>query len=504
MLLLGYCTVPALRAQFPDFTSGIVAYYPFNGNADDMSSQGHDAIVNGARLATDRFGEANAAYDFDGIKQGLRIPYAPELDFSRQSVFSISLWIQPRDINSGCIILRNFDYGIKWNTTGQPLTLFSGTQGGYPNATFGKWRSQEWYHLAMVQRAGELLLYINGALDTRLPIVHKTQAGQDDIYLGNHPYFWSSFAGRIDDLILYNRDLSDIEIQTLYQIQRMPLEVKMRPRGPDLDPRTIAGVWQGVLTQPANREVSNYAFWLRVEQKGASLDGASRIEIGATDAYGVTATSFAVNRDELVFREAKVLSQKNYEGFEWCKKFGKLYYDPADQSLRGQWYADNCQKGGEIVLFRSQQAFNYYDNRLSAAVPIDRLLAELTRNKALKAEERKVIKLNLKPIEFQVSQAVISTGSQDYLLAELVPILKANPEIRLYITGHTDSAGDDTYNLELSKRRADAIVEFLVQQGVDRRRLTSDGFGESKPIASNQTPEGRKLNRRVEFEVLTE
>jgi OOP family OmpA-OmpF porin len=67
------------------------------------------------------------------------------------------------------------------------------------------------------------------------------------------------------------------------------------------------------------------------------------------------------------------------------------------------------------------------------------------------------------------------------------------------IEGHTDSRGADAFNLELSKRRAKTVRAFLIVQGVSEGRLTADGFGESRPIASNDTQEGRNQNRRVEF-----
>ncbi len=70
------------------------------------------------------------------------------------------------------------------------------------------------------------------------------------------------------------------------------------------------------------------------------------------------------------------------------------------------------------------------------------------------------------------------------------------------IEGHTDDRGDASYNQELSQRRAQAVVAFLIDQGVDRSRLTAVGVGETQPIASNKTKRGRATNRRVEFVIL--
>ena len=87
--------------------------------------------------------------------------------------------------------------------------------------------------------------------------------------------------------------------------------------------------------------------------------------------------------------------------------------------------------------------------------------------------------------------------------------MEAVPELKIEVVGHTDSKGSDTYNMGLSRRRAEKVVEFLIQSGVDKERITSSGAGETEPVARNtnpngsDSPEGRKLNRRVEFRILT-
>jgi chemotaxis protein MotB len=78
--------------------------------------------------------------------------------------------------------------------------------------------------------------------------------------------------------------------------------------------------------------------------------------------------------------------------------------------------------------------------------------------------------------------------------------LQKNPNLKLEIDGFTDSVGDAAHNLDLSKRRAQAVASVLASQfGVESARLTVNGFGSAQPIASNDTPEGRAANRRVEF-----
>jgi OOP family OmpA-OmpF porin len=102
-------------------------------------------------------------------------------------------------------------------------------------------------------------------------------------------------------------------------------------------------------------------------------------------------------------------------------------------------------------------------------------------------------------IQFDVDKTTIKPESNG-LLDEITQVIKDNPRIKkIAIEGHTDGDGSDKYNLKLSDGRAKAVMEYLVTHGIEAGRLTAKGFGESKPIASNDTPEGKEQNRRVEF-----
>jgi len=101
-------------------------------------------------------------------------------------------------------------------------------------------------------------------------------------------------------------------------------------------------------------------------------------------------------------------------------------------------------------------------------------------------------------IHFDFDKAVIQPDSNG-LLDDMTTSLKHFPKWRLEITGHTDSTGDAAYNEELSMNRANAIKQALVERGIDGARLETLGMGEKQPVASNDTPEGQALNRRVEL-----
>jgi outer membrane protein OmpA-like peptidoglycan-associated protein len=85
------------------------------------------------------------------------------------------------------------------------------------------------------------------------------------------------------------------------------------------------------------------------------------------------------------------------------------------------------------------------------------------------------------------------------MVDEAVRVMKDKPDLRVSVEGHTDSVGSDAYNQRLSERRAKAVSDYLISQGIDDSRISVEGFGESKPVASNESAAGRAENRRVEI-----
>ncbi|HPJ35847.1 MAG TPA: PQQ-binding-like beta-propeller repeat protein [Spirochaetota bacterium] len=101
-------------------------------------------------------------------------------------------------------------------------------------------------------------------------------------------------------------------------------------------------------------------------------------------------------------------------------------------------------------------------------------------------------------IHFEVGKAYLRKESLN-ILDSIIRQMKRNPGIKLEVRGHTDSSGGKAYNQKLSERRADAVTEYMIKQGISPERLKSVGFGENKPVATNKTSAGRKKNRRTEF-----
>lgn len=107
----------------------------------------------------------------------------------------------------------------------------------------------------------------------------------------------------------------------------------------------------------------------------------------------------------------------------------------------------------------------------------------------------------LEPIQFETGKSIIKAVSFP-ILDEVVSLMNSRKDLKVGVYGHTDSVGSDEMNMQLSKDRAASCVRYLVNHGITATRLQSEGFGETKPIADNNTVEGRAKNRRTEFKVL--
>jgi len=112
--------------------------------------------------------------------------------------------------------------------------------------------------------------------------------------------------------------------------------------------------------------------------------------------------------------------------------------------------------------------------------------------------ERAILDKALKSVNFLPNKATLTRYSQG-ILDQVVGLMKKYPDYKLSIVGHTDAIGNDVSNLQLSKDRAKSCLMYIASKGIDANRMSSTGFGESKPIDNNNTPAGRKANRRVEF-----
>ena len=113
-------------------------------------------------------------------------------------------------------------------------------------------------------------------------------------------------------------------------------------------------------------------------------------------------------------------------------------------------------------------------------------------------EVKKVLDYALKGVQFELGSALLTTTSHS-ILDDVATTMTANPELNIRIEGHTDKVGNDAINLKLSEARANTCMTYLISKGISSERLKVVGYGAARPVADNETEEGRGKNRRVEF-----
>ncbi len=238
----GYLTTPFVTIAPPPLagtsflTNGLVAYYPFNGTANDESGTGNNGTVTAAALAKDRFGVPNSAFAFDGISSLISVPDSPSLRIPGD--ITVAVWVQLTQTNVGVRFLgkgsgtfRN--YGLFYDTPATPALLFqqfppSGGNVCQENtAAFISWTPGQWYHIVGLRLGGVAKIYVNGALlfAHSFTCDPHTSTGNDPLLIGAPPPGDSNYSvlnGSIDDVRIYNRGLSDMEVKALYDYESTP------------------------------------------------------------------------------------------------------------------------------------------------------------------------------------------------------------------------------------------------------------------------------------------
>ena len=223
-----------------DITTGLVAYYPFNGNANDESGNGNNGTVNGATLTTDRFGNANSAYSFGINNANIQIPNSV-LNSLAQS--TISAWVY-WDGNTPSIIMAKqhngydsyciFGIGMYSSADGQPTigetgrVYFRAKNYSELLTSSALLEKGKWTHL-LVTLGQDAKLFINGSFDkvaTGSNFSIPTDLSSTSSNLG--AWFWEgkykgAMNGKLDDIRIYNRALSEAEVKTLYDSEKPPV-----------------------------------------------------------------------------------------------------------------------------------------------------------------------------------------------------------------------------------------------------------------------------------------
>ncbi|MEW6087619.1 MAG: LamG domain-containing protein [bacterium] len=226
------------RSNIPE--EGLVAYYPFNGNADDESGNGNNGIVYRATLINDRFGNGNSAYNFDGKDNYIRVPNNPNLNISPNG-FTVGLWIKAKITQysgeryyavidkshggidlTGWVLQANIDNNSYCNGALNGLfTFFPGTTidpcdkstiACFPEKDV---RDEKWHYITGTYDGQTAKIYFDGVLQNTTIVGNNLPSNTRDLFIGRW-YRGRYFNGIIDDVRIYDYALSESEIQNLY------------------------------------------------------------------------------------------------------------------------------------------------------------------------------------------------------------------------------------------------------------------------------------------------
>jgi outer membrane protein OmpA-like peptidoglycan-associated protein len=438
LVLLLLISIQTVYSQQVDLERGLVSYYPFDEDANDVTGTNNGRVL-GASRENGRCGDM--AYSFNGFEDYIDCGNDKSLNGNWNGL-SISVWVRPDEISElqlATIMAKwAFDtdkdhFGL-WLNSSYKVIMAVSAPGIMENGVFSKksLAYDEWHHIVGTWRKnGEIRIYIDGQLDKigkqtgRYINVRSTESLKIGRQLKgrSRPY-----KGWIDEVRIYKRALYDQEVQVLYQQGKAECE-KVFVKGRVLNKHTLEPIQGDVVFE----NMQDGSIYNRVKTSGPNAEYEIVLPLGG--------------------------------------RFG--FFADAENYL-----AENQQ------LSTVNKALNEVIERDLYVVPL---------------EIGQSIRLN--NIFFEFAKATL-TDESSHELDRILPYFKKFPNLKIEISGHTDAVGSDEANQILSEDRANAVREYLIRKGIRIDKIEAVGYGESVPVATNDTDEGRQLNRRVEFKVL--
>ena len=241
LLAMGFAlTTQMIIAQVPSYvpTNGLVGYWPFNGNANDSSPTSNNGTVNGVNLTTDRFGNPNSAYSYDGISSNINFGNSNIYALTNTNILTFSVWInaerarfsQTAPYYKDCVFSKyqdlsvvnsNYYFTVDGLDSTNAITL--ATANG-TNSIATPTELNSWIHYVVIYQSGpdNVKIYKNGILVINGTLNINSIQSMSNLYLGYLPtsstnIVQSNFKGKIDDFGIWNRALTQDEITSLYQ-----------------------------------------------------------------------------------------------------------------------------------------------------------------------------------------------------------------------------------------------------------------------------------------------
>ena len=234
----------------------------------------------------------------------------------------------------------------------------------------------------------------------------------------------------------------------------------------------------------------------QAERERAQAEEARRRQ-AELDAQAAAAATAAAERDRLATERARLDALKAQSEAEQARAAAEAAKQAADAAKLA---ADGEAQQARLQAQQAQAVAAQAEQEKQALR--DRLREQLNTVLETRETARGLI-VNVSDVLFDTGSATLKPGAREKL-ARVAGILATHPDLHIEIEGHTDSVGGDDYNQRLSERRSEAVRAYLVQQRIPPTLVDAEGFGESRPVATNDTAAGRQQNRRVELVVTGE
>ncbi|MEY3585112.1 MAG: hypothetical protein RLZZ243_176 [Bacteroidota bacterium] len=259
----------------------------------------------------------------------------------------------------------------------------------------------------------------------------------------------------------------------------------------------LSGTWQGgsFITNPSNPTTASASWvYLDITIVKGMIDGKMRHENSEGQYCIYDLVGKVLENGHLEIIETRLgFKSKNAVATE------KQQFDFEYDAKKGYLFGKSKDNKSTLTLYKA--VFNINENTPNI-LPVPQLakfqqeLMDGLSSPEKRMEELRAFKFE--PIYFDYDKDNIQTQYESYLI-EMIRMVKSHSDLRILITGHTDSDGSDSYNVQLSKRRAAALVRFFELNGLAKSRIEIDFKGEKEPIDRNDTDDGKQKNRRVDF-----
>lgn len=260
----------------------------------------------------------------------------------------------------------------------------------------------------------------------------------------------------------------------------------------------VEGNWKGIMIYEGQKidQARIIYFTIGSENK-------SREELTDSEGYIIRVLKTKIEKNTISAVQSTSVGKKEVFGNRWCISEFEMAYIDSTGYLQGKFMSNECRgKLGKVVCFKTTESFPTAENDKTLQLWRTAFIEDIQagrKSQEVRNEERKNFKFQ--PVYFDYNKAEIREEDKAFL-NRISYIVNSHTDLRIKVTGNTDSDGSDLFNEELSKKRAQAIIEYLTEKGIKRDRIEIDFKGETNPISDNNSAEGKQLNRRVDFQFI--